>query len=398
MLTTHKKGSEDKLLEIVNSIKDDAQDFYAMQLNFSDLLEHYKNEYQLKISVNIINDLLRDAKGWVVVTSNYDIFIVCKRVDPRTMKKLIFQLRYLYMDDPLAYDEKGDDNEKFATIYDLAQDWPSFFSTVRAKIKLLQAEKPQKVFEVKPQTLTPEKLMSIEAMIGKSNIAPALRQQPICIENNEGLRIMFTETYINMGSLTELLGANVDFASNRWLFKYFTELLDIRVIELLKKTPKRYLARPVSLNFNVQTLLTDVFSEFANRLEAGVKKNIVIEIHVADIFTDMLAFQTARGILQSHGFRLCLDGMDALSFRQLDRNSLGFDFAKMFWNADMKADVKTADNVSLYSAINRCGKSRVILCRCDSAEAIAFGKKLGISLFQGRYIDKQINPDAEFTN
>lgn len=397
MLTIHKKGSESKLLEICNSVKENAAEYAALIFNFSDLLEHYKTDYQLKISTNIISDLLKNAKGWAVIANDFDIFIICRNADEKTIKKLVFQLRYLYMDDPLAYDESGEDSPKFAKQYQLGQDWLDFYSTVRAKIKMLEVAKPQKKIETKPQQLTPEKLVNIEVLIGKLNIAPALRQQPICLANSDGFRTMFNEIYVNIASLAELLSVNVDFASNRSLFKYFTELLDVRVLELLRKTPAKFLRKAVSLNFNVETLLSDVFADFSAKIDKDFRKNIVIEIHVADIFTNMQAFQAARDVVQAHGYRLCLDGMDALSFRQLDRNSLGFDLAKMHWNADLKAD-KSPDNVLLQKAIDNCGKNRMILSRCDNEDAIKYGKSLGISLFQGRYVDKVLDPETQVVN
>lgn len=398
MLTTHKKDSGAKLLEIVNSIREEPKGYSVLLFNFSDLLVHYKTEYQQKISINIISDVLRAASGSVLMMSDFDIFVVCKNVDSTAMKKLIFQLRYLYMDDPLAYDEVGEDNPKFATIYDLDKDWMSFFTKVRAKIKLLESKKPRVMIEAAPQTLTPTKLAEIESEIAKVNVASSLRQQPICYANDGALRVMFTETYINIPSLAELLGANVNLTSDRWLFKHFTRLLDLRVIELLKKTPGKYLRKPMSLNFNVQTLLSETFTDFAAGLNDKMRKNIVIEIEVLDIFADMRAFQIARDIVQKHGFRLCLDGMDALSFRQLDRNALGFDLAKMYWNADLKKDARNEQNLRLKNAIDDCGKVRVILCRCDTKEAVDYGKSLGITLFQGRYIDSEINPNAEILN
>ncbi len=398
MLTTHKKDSASKLLSVVNSIREKPEEHFALCLNFSDLLEHYKSEYQQKISVNIILDLLKNAEGDVCVLQNYDIYVVCKNVEELALKKLIFQLRYLYMDDPLAYDEKGEDNEEFATLYKLEKDWMKFFSAARSKVKYLEKNKPRRVIASDPQTLTPSKLAEIESSIGRFNIAPTLRQQPICHVTNDKLRVMFTETYINIDSLASLLDENVKLTSSAWLFKHFTNSLDVRVIELLKKTPAKYLRKPISLNFNVSTLLSDVFADFADTIDLKMRKNIVIEIQVVDIFANMQAFQTARDIVQGHGFRLCLDGMDTLSFRQLDRSSLGFDLAKMYWNADIETDSQSARNLRLKDAIQDCGKARVILCRCDSKEAVEFGKSLGISLFQGRYIDEQLDPKVKVLN
>ena len=42
------------------------------------------------------------------------------------------------------------------------------------------------------------------------------------------------------------------------------------------------------------------------------------------------------------------------------------------------------------AAIKRAGVDRVILCRCDSADAIGWGQSVGIRLFQGHYIDSRL--------
>ena len=43
--------------------------------------------------------------------------------------------------------------------------------------------------------------------------------------------------------------------------------------------------------------------------------------------------------------------------------------------------------------IDRSGRARIILCRCDSEEAIRFGQSMGITMFQGRIIDKMLQSD-----
>lgn len=43
------------------------------------------------------------------------------------------------------------------------------------------------------------------------------------------------------------------------------------------------------------------------------------------------------------------------------------------------------------AAIERVGKGRVILARCDTPQAIEFGHAVGIKLFQGRLIEKTLN-------
>lgn len=399
MLTTHKKGSEKKLIEITTSLKDDPTDFFGLHFRFSDLLEHYKTEYQLKISVNIINDILREAKGNVVITSDYDIFLICKDTEEHLLKKLVFQLRYLYMDDPLAYDEHGEDNDNFAQLYDLSKNWNEFFSAARYKFNELEDwNKPSAYMRNEPQVLTPERLSHIESELGKTNIAHALRRQPICAAKADGFKTMFEEIYINITSLSEMISTEVNLTSNMHLFTYLTQILDRRVLEIVRKSPTTYLRSAISLNLNVESLLSDFFVEFDRNLDAKMKKNIVIEIQASNIFSNIQAFMTATEMLQKNGYRICLDGLNMLGFKQLDRASLGFDLAKIRWNSDHRKDSKSEENIALKEAIERCGKSRIILSRCDNEEAVYFGQSLGIPLFQGRYLDKVVNPESVVVN
>ncbi len=45
--------------------------------------------------------------------------------------------------------------------------------------------------------------------------------------------------------------------------------------------------------------------------------------------------------------------------------------------------------------MERVGKSRIILARCDTEQAIAFGLNAGIKLFQGRIVEKLINATGQ---
>jgi len=149
---------------------------------------------------------------------------------------------------------------------------------------------------------------------------------------------------------------------------------------------------------NIETLLSQSFAEFDRAVEADFKKNIVIEIQLSDVFADMQGYFAARKLLQEAGYRICLDGLTNLSFVQIDRETLGFDLVKLYWNADLQSDIKRKQSKDLGAAVKRCGSSRVILARCDSKDAVYYGQSLGIALFQGRYIDGLLDPASEIVN
>ena len=401
MLETYPKNAEKRLLDVIAKLRDNVG-YYVVHFNFSRLSEHYKNEYQLKISVNIINDILKEADGYIFVTSDYDIFVFCKNILPNVVKKMIFQLRYLYMDEHLAYEGEGRENPDFATIYELKLNWSELFNIARAKMEALEKKielENYPLFLTPPEgVLTPAKLADVENELGKTSIAAAFRSQPVCAARHDGFKVMFSEAYINISSLTRQLKTRVDLTSNRMLFRYLTQVLDRKILELIAKNTRKYMVSALSINMNIDTILSESFAEFDKAVDDKFKKNIVIEIQVGDVFADINTFAAARKLLQEAGYRICLDGLTNLSFLQIDREKLEFDLAKILWNADLQSDIRKKQNKELGQAIKRCGAGRVILARCDSQDAIYYGQSLGIGLFQGRYIDGLVDPESSIVN
>src|SRR5690606_35445367 len=128
-----------------------------------------------------------------------------------------------------------------------------------------------------------------------------------------------------------MLKSNVGFFSNRWLFKYLTQIHDERVLTLLLNRPGEYLDNAISLNLNVETLLTSHFNDFDATLRPDVKSAIVIEIPIVDVFADIKGFLAAKNEVQSRGYRVCLDGLTTQTLMNIDRAQLGVDLTKLQW-------------------------------------------------------------------
>jgi EAL domain-containing protein (putative c-di-GMP-specific phosphodiesterase class I) len=383
---------------------------------FSQLLEHYRSEYQIKIAVNLLNDLLGDRDGALYVCEDSTIFVVVRNLPKPQQDKMVFQLRYLFMDDPLAYTPEGDENPDFCQHYVLDQDWQEAMDILKRRLVMrvrknqsglprsLRQNLPelpeQKIVKAREaRMLNASSLASIEKELLGVDLTPILRRQPICAAiPDTAIRSVFDEMYINIAHLRKTLSIDVDLLSNRWLFKYLTQILDDKMLELIAKDTSRYLSTPISLNLNIPTLLSHRFTEFDAKLKPGMKVSVVIELQIADVFADMSAFLYAKDTVQKLGYRVCLDGVTEQSFPQIDRQRLGFDLIKLQWNADSEADAKSDYNRKLQEAIRACGSNRVILTRCDNQKAVDYGHALGLSLFQGRYLDQMMNPKATVQN
>ncbi len=400
------QNAEAKLLDVVRDLKGDVGDNYALYFHLTALQEQHRSDFQIKIAVNILNDVFRDSEGIVVLSRAGDVFVVYHGSDKALLEKAIFQLRYLFVDDPLANHPDGSENEDFCTMYDLSFQWRAFFSLCNDLLG--ESTKQEKEEEVNKQqieerktarNLNPKRLIQVMDALDTIDLGLALRRQPICAKpNQQEFRVVFEEMYINIGHLSTLLGGQYNLVSNRPLFKYLTLELDAYILQLLKTRPEVYLQRPVSLNLNLETVLSDMFVEFSEQVEAKKRSTIVLEIHVGDVFGNMPLFMKAQELAHRYGYRICIDGLTDVSFVQVDREKLGFDLAKLQWNADMVADLETEENKRLAEAIRVCGSNRMILCWCDSVHAIDYGHALGISLFQGRYPDRLLDPEATVIN
>lgn len=395
------KDPEVKLVEMTAGLREEAGHWQALEFRFSQLLEHYRSDYQLKIAVNLIHDLVKSLEGGIFIFGDGNIIVVCRDVSPVLVEKVIFQLRYLFMDDPLAYHRDGQENEKFCRHFDLGYQYKEFSEVTKRKVAMLsKVVSRQPSSEEKTSTFNAASLAELEKDLAAIDIANLIRRQPVCglTADQKTPRRVFDEIYINIQQLRSVLKVDTDLFSNRWLFRYLTQLLDERIIQMLRQNVMRYLDSPVSLNLNVQTLLSNTFSELDVMLKPSAKVSIVIELQAADVFADMTAFTLARDSVQKLGYRICLDGLTHLSFTQLSREGLGFDLAKLQWNAGYESDIRSRDNQKLLEAIKECGPNRVILCRCDNRKAIDYGQALGISLFQGRHIDATLNPSSKIQN
>lgn len=410
------EGAEGKLVEHLTTQKTAFEKGVVVHFNLHKLLEHYRSDYQIKIATNLLTDLLKQQDGQIYLLKDCSVIISGAAIPEPLMEKAIFQLRYLFMDDPLAYRSDGRENPDFCSRYVMPDDYDALSSMARKRMlelgksgksgqsgggagQVKSAPQAEPVPSASKVYFSASNLERIERKIEQTDILPAIRCQPVCATvPNMSVRRVFDELYINIDHLRKLIDTDTDLLSNRWLFKYLTLAMDKRVIELIQKSSGAYLNSPISLNLNVRTLMSAAFTEFDAFLKPSSKVSVVLEVQASDVFEDMYAFMLARDTMQKRGYRICLDGVNHMSFPMMNRDLLGVDLVKLQWNANIKSDIYNAENQQVADAVKRCGSNRIILTRCDDRKAVDYGQALGISLFQGRYLDELIDPMSDIVN
>lgn len=416
MLITITNKVENRIIELMNKIHGDSYGYVAICFHFSKLLEHYRGDYQITIAINIINDLFSEIEGWCFAFENSDIYLVLEDIDRSILEKAIFQLRYLFIDDPLAYNSDGSENDGFCDFYDLGFQWKEFFKKckfrhldkdnltmpevgamllergITAPISLMQPKLP-------PVPLDLISLASILEKLPEIDFNMLIRRQSICALNSSNYyQPILGELYVHIAHLQKMIAMNVDLKSSKILFKYLTLELDKIILKMIRDRALAFFLKPLSINLNIETILSSDFEELNKILSPQQRGNTVVEIAVNDIFEDVAAFNSAASILKNNGYKLCIDGLNHHNFTRINWDALKVDLIKFYWNAENITELETWEGRLFAKMIEKFNSRRIILARCDDMNAINYGRKLGISLFQGRYIDLIITPDAHIIN
>jgi hypothetical protein len=322
--------------------------------------------------------------------------VVCVFNDERIkqIKSLVDRIQLLFGDDPLFLSDE-DGAAEFIRYYDLTRDFAIFRKL--AKEMLAGTANPAPVGgAVESVVIDTARIGAVAAALTAADISDFVRQQTVyMIADGPAPVPMFDEIFVGIADLERTLAPGVRLAGNRWLFQHLTEILDLRVIDLFREAGGGGSARGgqrfaelmraggFSLNLNVGSVLTPGFKALDATLAETARKGVVIEFQKMDAFADIGRYFAARDHLHERGYRVALDGLSYLSLPFVDRAALGVDFLKVAWTPEMERGADGGGLERMRALVDRAEPARVILCRCDSPQAIECGRRLGISLFQG---------------
>jgi hypothetical protein len=370
----------------------------AVVIHLSRLRPDNRRTHHIRIAANTFESLVKQFDGQIFLLQNADIVFIAKDASVTLVDDVITRLRHLFGDDPLAaeLDDSGPDG--FATWYDLERDNAEFIALVESMYE--QAARRRKRLAAiagpsardEPQPMDTQTLMEVAGTIQRADLTNVMRRQTICaLAAGETAKPVFREIYISIPDLAAAIMPHRDIASDRWLFQYLTQLLDKRVLTMLRKDGESDVAHSFSLNLNISTLLSREFLEFDQWLRDRTRGTAIIELRQVDVFADIGTYIFTRDFLRERGYRVCLDGIEAQTLPFVDREKLGLDLVKLYWSADIADPARAERATALDEAVERVGPARIVLAHCDSEEAVRFGWSMGLRLFQGRHVERLLS-------
>lgn len=400
-------STENLLLDYIHKLERHRHGRSACRIRLSLLQPMNRREHHIRAALSTFDSLVKRLKGQVFAMSNSDTMVIFKDGALDEIQAALIKLRFLFDDDPALMNEQDEGREPFVEWYVVDKDYAALLRLAQSLVnddierRTLDARVPAAGDSLptprqkRRAPLTPQLLAKMQQALTGADLANMMRRQAICAMVGQAPpQPLFYELFISIAELQDTLMPNVGLDSSPWLFQVLTETLDHRVLAMLNRHDDKSLNGDVSINLNVQTLLSPDFLTFDDGIKATQRGTIVLELQKVDIFADLGAFLFARDFARERGYRICIDGVTVDSLPFIERGRLGIDLLKLSWDSSL-VEGKLPDGSALADYVRKCGPSRTILCRCDSEHAISLGQSIGITLFQGRFVEQALAADQQ---
>lgn len=390
---------ESILLDKLTRIEENPAGYFAVHLHLSQLRPSNRQPHFINIAARAFDNLINSADAVLYDMMNQDLVLVCHDVLVEDIDPYISKVKTLFNEDPLTLDE-DEYEDQFSTWYDLSarEDFAAFLSAITElsvyaenRIEELKKAKAEQEGQGSGDPLTAKNLAAINQKLHSTRIADLIRQQAcVRIAPGKAGEMVFHEHFIAMTELKERVSPGVNLFTSPWLFQYLTETLDKRMLAVIGRKNFAEVKEPISLNLNIQTVLSRDFANF-NRAVGDYASKLVIEFQIIDIFADMNTFGYARDMLQDRGYKVLVDGVNPLSLQFFDPATLKPDYVKVSWGKEFEEEAEKKSRMAVFKEmVKNAGPESVILSRVDTEKAVKWGLALGISRFQGYFIDKLV--------
>jgi EAL domain-containing protein (putative c-di-GMP-specific phosphodiesterase class I) len=388
---------ESLLLDRLNRIRTNALGYFVVHVHLSTLRPNNKQSHFIEIAARSFDTIVDNRDATLFTLTNKDMVLICRDVPVDDVDTLLKRVRGLFSEDPLTELDEDSFEGRFSTWYDLSnsEDFADFFSVitqlaVEAEQRLAELACQRDSEQQKGSPLQPGNLADINRKMAAIRVADMIKRQAcLKVSQGGGGELVFYELFVSINEVRDRVAPDINLFASPWLFQYLTETLDRRLLAVLVEEDFGELQDALSINLNIST----VFSRDFHNLHRAVGENarkIVVEFQIIDIFADMKNYVYARDSLQERGYRVVVDGLNPLSLQYFEPAGLKSDFIKISWGPEFTGDEEDRRMNEVREVIAAAGKDTMILSRVDSEKVVKWGLGLGVSRFQGFFIDKLV--------
>ena len=235
-----------------------------------------------------------------------------------------------------------------------------------------------------PPVLEAEALAAILPGLTRADPAPYLRRQPVLRLTPQGESEVIADSIAPMpGALRDQLLPGCGLEGAPALAARLRLALETRMLAGITRPEWLAAPRPLQLSLSVAALTSDAFLALDSRLPGAVRPMLTLAVATGEVLSDPAGFALGRDLALSRGYGLALDAPGGAALALLPPARVGAGMVRLAWADSLPGDPGPV------AALMRAGM-KVVLTGADRAAAIAWGWENGITLFQGRAMDRHL--------
>lgn len=352
-----------------------------------------------------IREMVNRLEGAFYQLANFDIVFVFRVDNPNQFESVVTELDELLRRHSVATGLPDDQIEESCTWFNFESQFNDFHDYARAVLDdyksqqdarnraLARAGGQTPLFAQNFQAFNASSLTALEDIFAKTELKTVLRNQPVCIAlTGNQLRPIFREYFFHVNDVRNLIQPRLNMRGQRGLLQMLFKTFDQRLLRALQEGYLTKAAGNISINLTVDTVLSDRFREFDQRVGTFLAKgSIIVELPRQDVFADLEAYHRAVDTLQKAGYRTLLDGLTPDTITFFRRADLRADLIKVVFMKDHADDWKMR---GLGAMLAEADINRVIMSRCETPLAFELGQNVGIRMFQGWHVEALVRAQA----
>jgi len=194
---------------------------------------------------------------------------------------------------------------------------------------------------------------------------------------------VMNEYFVSMGALNDHVFKNVELRGAGNLFNQLTLTLDTLLLEAYGElNPGR---AKCSINMNVESVFSKSFQKVLENTGDATFSNVVFEFRQSNILQNFEEFMVACELIRSHNGTIAIDAIFPETIGIVNLARLNANLAKIFWRSGAE-DILPKYREEIIN-IQKSG-TVLVLARLDDEIGLKMGHDLGITMFQGFYVDK----------
>ncbi len=351
-------------------------------------LSKLRAEHKEPEHINIAINILRNTVGTqidvdILATDVCDLVLIAHNVRHfDKMHECIFQLRYLFADDGIAY-IGSKPNQDFCSIYYLPEHRDILYEWCLQGLGLYIDDcLKQDCDELKSKYLTLSSTISsaIEEIVDKLDMYQYISLENVYLTHNGAIALK--EVKMDVVSIYRKIGNITDIVNYKGMRMFVKRCLDLQLITymLYEMQKKENSSQYFLIELSIDTFLSNEFALLEQCLPELVRKHMIISFHLSDMLDVEVNIDEITSNIKKNGYYLCISGITFLQ-----------NFMVNF--AFFKADVIKLDMAHLYrpkqelllecvndSIINSIGLDNIIACKCSDSD-IKTLRSLGVAMY-----------------